>query len=136
MSDELHMPSTVDRSTIASFKKLKNSIIDQAVADIMRYTKSMEELGSAAEEKIRSGLGFTIEILISVMSLGDKNLLEDQLNWAKDRLPHDGVQPDHIMENMKILAGVINDLMTEKDAESIVPYMEWMIKRMEQVDHE
>jgi hypothetical protein len=136
MSDELNMPSTVDSSTIASFKKLKNSIIDQTVADIMRHTRYMEELGSAAEEKIRSGLDFTIEVLISVMSLGDKNLLEDQLTWAKDRLPHDGVQSDHIMENLKLLAGVIKDLMTEKDAESIVPYVEWMIKRMEQVDQE
>jgi len=135
MSDELNIPSTVNNSTTASFKKLKNTLIDRAAANIMLHTKSMDTLGNTAEEKIRSGLDFTIEVLISVMSLGDVNLLEDQLNWAKDRLPHDGIEPEHIMENMKILAGVINELMTKTDADSIAPYMQWMIKRMERMDH-
>jgi hypothetical protein len=136
MPDEPKIPSKVDHDTIASFKRLKNSLIDRAVSNIMLHSRSMDELGDTAEEKIRSGLDFTIEVLISVMSLADVNLLEDQLNWAKDRLPHDGIQPDHIMENMKILSGVINELMTETDADSIVPYLEWMIKRMERLDHQ
>ena len=73
------------------------------------------------------GMEFTTRMLESAMSLREVSILEYQLNWACDRLPHDGVALKHILIRLEIYREQIIEALTEEYASEITLYLDWMI---------
>ena len=51
-------------------------------------------------------------MLDAALATGEEVLLADQLTWALDRLPHDGVAPQHVLARFRILRDVVIARMT------------------------
>lgn len=92
----------------------------------MTRTDEVAHHGPDAERILTSGMDFTLKMLETAMAFGEVSILEDEMAWALDRLPHDGVTPRQIASRLKTLNGVINDLMPQDYASQINPYIEWM----------
>lgn len=58
----------------------------------MKNKNDIVQHGDEAEKLLKIGMEYITKMLESAMSLGEISLLKDQLSWACDRLPHDGVE--------------------------------------------
>jgi hypothetical protein len=121
----------VNQGALLAFKAARQSIIEQVVLRSLQRPEEVEHHGDEAAELITSGIEFTTRMLENTMPTGQTTLLEDQLAWALDRLPHDGVAPEHLLSRFEIYAGVVAELMETEDAHQINRYLEWMINRLE-----
>jgi hypothetical protein len=121
----------VDHDALSAFKSARQSINEQVVQRALQRPKETAQHGDQAAEMISSGIEFTTRMLENTMPTGQTALLEDQLAWALDRLPHDGVAPEHVLSRFTIYAGVVAELLETKDAQQINRYLEWMINRLE-----
>jgi hypothetical protein len=70
------------------------------------------------------------------MQVHSAEMLEHQLQWAWDRLPHDGVQHAHLVSRFQIIAQVINSDLPSQNAQEIDPFVQWMIERQNQLIQE
>lgn len=121
----------VNQSAMSAFKINRPMIIQEVVSRSMQRTEDTTQHGDQAEELITSGLEFTTRMLENTMPTGQTALLEDQLTWALDRLPHDRVAPEHLLSRFEIYTQVVAELMETEDAQQINRYLEWMINRLE-----
>ena len=118
---------------MSSFLQQKDTIIKNAVDEAVRYEDDMPYDSMKKETIIRYGFEYTTRMLEAVMAVGEIALFEDQITWAQDRLPHDGVQSKNILRLFKIYSKHISTSLSEQDASEIQPYMSWLIKRQEQL---
>lgn len=91
----------------------------------------MEHHGEKATELLTTGLEFTTKMLEVALSMGEVALLEDELKWAQDRLPHDGVQMEHVLNRFKIYRQVINETLPSGYANEINTFIDWMISYLQ-----
>ncbi len=67
------------------------------------------------------------------MTLGEVTFLEDQLNWARDRLPHDGVSMEHLLSRFKIYGEVVKETMSVEHSDEVIKFIDWMIAYQEEL---
>jgi len=120
----------ISKDTLMSLKEHEATIIEKAVEASMRRTDEVAHHGEEAVSLISSGMQFTLKMVETAMSFGDLAILDDEIRWALDRLPHDGVLPEHIVSRFEILKRVIRDVLLPEQAAQIVPYFEWMEARI------
>ena len=72
-------------------------------------------------------------VQIALTTTRQVSLLEDQLTWAMERLPHDGVVPAHILNRLRIYREVVGETLPERHANEIEPYLTWMIARQKEL---
>ena len=82
---------------------------------------------------LTTGLDFTTQALEVAMSLGDTSMLEYQLQWGIERLPHDGVQLADVLRRFQMLEQAIQAILLPQDAAQIEPYILWMIARQREL---
>ena len=75
------------------------------------------------------------KMLEAALLTGEIPLLEDVLTWAKDRLPHDGVTPEHVYHRFQIYREVIVDLLPDEFASEVIPYLDWMMTRQRELNN-
>ena len=85
------------------------------------------------KEKYSKGLQMVGHILESVICVGEKALLLDQLDWGKTRLPHEGISPEQVLENFKIYRATIREVLEEKYSSEILPYLDFLITGQEKI---
>jgi len=124
-------PPAAGEGTLEVFHKAKDAILQAAVARSMQQVEYVAPMGEEAENKIRAGFRFTLDILESAMASGKAALLEDQMTWSMDRLPHDGVSPAHVMHNFGLFTDIIGEKLPKKAAAEVTAYFDWMIQRMQ-----
>ncbi|MEW6011375.1 MAG: hypothetical protein AB1604_08785 [Euryarchaeota archaeon] len=117
----------VSPEALKSFKENSPRIIKKTVDISMERSKEVEHHGKKARELLSNGMEFTTRMLESAMSLGEVSILEYQLNWACDRLPHDGVALKHILKRLEIYREQIIEALPEEYASEITLYLDWMI---------
>lgn len=122
----------VSTQTLKEFENKKVEIINEVVNQSMRYDDEISHHGDNAHRLITSGVKFTTKMLEAAMATGEISLLEDQLTWAMDRLPYDGVKPEHILHRFIIYKEVIKDRVPKCHADEINQFITWMIKRQEE----
>jgi hypothetical protein len=61
--------------------------------------------------------------------------LEDELLWAKDRLPYDGVMMKHILSRFKIYHDVVNEIIPVKYTNEVNYFIDWMITRQNELTY-
>lgn len=76
--------------------------------------------GDQAERILSAGLEFAPRMLETAMQPHEPRLLDQQLDWAYERLPHDGVVPEHILSRFQIYAEVVGALLPAPHAEGSI----------------
>jgi len=84
-------------------------------------------------EKYQAGVDFVMMFLTSFLKYGGLSLMEDQLEWSRDRLPEDEFPLQEIQRSFKIVSEVFHDLLPEKVWTELKPYLDWMITRQEEI---
>jgi hypothetical protein len=137
MSDAKPLPQ-VSSQALAAFRDARPAIVQETVARVLAQEERMvghERALSVSKGKVQAkhmftaGLDFVLKMLDTVMSLDEPAIIDDQLAWVKQRLPHDGVRPKHIVVLFQILAEVLSDLLPDEYAEQVVPFVQWMLAR-------
>ena len=121
----------VSQEALQIFRAAAPQIIKESVDLALLEKADVVQHGDQAESVITAGLQFTTRMLDSAMSVGATALLGDELAWAKDRLPHDGVSMQQVSARLKIMREIILHKLPRKEAAEVVAYLDWMLKRME-----
>jgi len=99
----------------------------------MQHIDEIAHHGQEAQQLISSGIRFTTKMLTTAMATGEISLLEDQLTWAKDRLRHEGVKPEHLLHRLQIYSDVVQEILPEYQAQEINQFIKWMIQRQQEL---
>ena len=94
----------------------------------MQLGAPLASLGDRAEGIVKTGLGFTTRMLQAAMCVGEVALLADEMTWAKDRLPHDGVSMQLVLANLQLMRTVISEMLDPAHAREVLEYVDWMIE--------
>ncbi len=119
----------VGGEALEAFRAARADMMRGVVARSMERTDEVAHHGPRAELVLTGGLEYTFKMLEAAMAVGEVGILEDQLQWAAVRLPHDGVQPGHILSRFRILRDVVEATLPPDHAREIVPYLKWLIDR-------
>lgn len=121
----------ISPEALESFQENRNIIIKETVSRSLKRDHEVDHHGEKAPELLTTGLEFTTKMLEAAMSMGEVALLEDELKWAQDRLPHDGVQMEHVLNRFKIYREVINETLPSGYANEINTFIDWMISYLQ-----
>jgi hypothetical protein len=132
MSSKKYLPA-ISPEALASFKEKSPLIIKETVKRSLKRDKEVAHHGDQAEKLITSGLEFTTRMLEAAMGMGEISLLEDELSWAQDRLPHDGVEMEHVLSRFKIYRDVVKDTLPPEYAAEVNGFIEWMIVHQKEI---
>jgi hypothetical protein len=133
MTPDQSVLNPITPQALAAFKKHRLNIIQAVVTQSMKNMDEVAQHGDQAEEILTTGLDYTTQALQVSMQLGNVDMLEYQLQWSADRLPQDGVQPQHLVSRFDILAMVVASELTPVDAQEVNLYVKWLIERQKQL---
>ncbi|AUB59743.1 MAG: hypothetical protein KO318_03290 [Methanobacterium sp.] len=117
----------ISPEALSSFQENSASLIKETVSRSLKRDHEVVHHGEKAPELLTTGLEFTTKMLEAAMSMGEVALLEDELKWAKERLPHDGVKMEHVLHRFKIYRDVVQEILPSEYATEITAFMDWMI---------
>jgi hypothetical protein len=116
-----------------AFRKNQPRLNEILVTRLLAEPGQFDHLGDQAEITLKSGFEFTSSNLEACMLMNDASLLIDQLRWAKDRLPHDGISMDRMVKNLQVYCDVISDLLPQPYAAEIVNMIQNMISTQQAI---
>ena len=119
----------VSSEVLKEFGEKKDEIMKQTLVSWINKSEMQGLEINDISEKYRAGLVFTLDMLATAMMLNDPNLLEDQINWAVIRLPHDGISRTEMIENLLILREEVKSIMSMVNQKPVVVYLDWMIEK-------
>lgn len=117
----------ISPEALESFQENRDTLIKETVSRSLKRDYEVEHHGEKAPQLLTTGLEFTTKMMGAAMSMGEVVLLEDELKWAQDRLPHDGVQMEHVLNRFKIYRDVVNETLPSEYANEITTFIDWMI---------
>ena len=113
--------------TLAAFEAQRGELVKKTVARAMARPQEVAQHGVEAEQLLTVGLDFTTQALAVAMRLRDGEMLDQQLRWGNDRLPHDGVSAVQVLHRLEDLAEVVSATLAEGDAAVVNAYVKRMI---------
>ena len=130
MIDKLDLPA-VSAAALTEFEENEYHIISKVVEKAQtQISDSMPEGGS---EVLRAGMEFTVSSFRNAMNLGELTILENQINWGMDRLPHDGVKPTNVYQNFQLMADAVDELLSPESAQQIRAYVDWCVAKIKEM---
>jgi hypothetical protein len=121
----------ISKEALTSFQENKQKIIKETVNRSLKRQEEVEHHGQKAREILIAGLGFMTQNLEVAMTLGEVTFLHDQLNWARDRLPHDGVSMEHLLSRFQIYRDLVKETMSRQHSHEVIKYIDWMIEQQQ-----
>jgi hypothetical protein len=132
MSAKNDLPA-ISKEGLAAFRAAAPAIVRETAAQALSYTADVAQHGEQAASIITAGLEFTIRMLDSAMAVGATLLLEDELVWAKVRLPHDGVSMQQVAKRLKLMRQICLAKLPSSYGSEVVRYIDWMAERLETI---
>ena len=117
----------VPPETLLVYKNKRPMLVQQAVAQILKYQDWQTILGPNAEDILTSGMSFTAETLESIMAVSTPAIIDQQVSWGKDYLTGVGIAPQMVLKNLEILADVLNDTLPRTEYPELSEWMQMMI---------
>ena len=114
---------------LAAFRQQHAQIVRRVVGRLLAEPGRFAHLGERAEKILTAGIEFTTRDLETAMQVEAPVLLDEQLDWAHDRLPHDGIDPQRLLENLQIYAEVVAEVLPPAHAEQVNQYVQGMIAK-------
>jgi hypothetical protein len=84
-------------------------------------------LGRDAETMIESGLGYVSNILRAAMRYSEGEILKDELERGRERLPGYIVSPEIVHRNFERYKTALENRMPARDFAAIRPYLDMMM---------
>jgi len=109
------------------------SNIQAAVQNVMEFEIDTAYHGDKAENLMIIGFEFTSRMLEAMMAVGDISLLEDQFQWARERLCHEGVLPEHILHLFDVYRQAAKQHLPASVYAEVEPYLDWMLNRQQEI---
>jgi hypothetical protein len=123
----------ISKEALAAFREEKSAITQEVAARSLSREDEVAHHGEEAGRLVTSGIEFTTRMLEAAMTVGEITLLDDQLTWAMERLPHDGVSPQYVLNRFRIYRQVVEDVLPKPHASEITPFLDWMIARQREL---
>lgn len=118
----------VSPSTVANFLAHRQQIVRETAArSLVRTTVSQQ--GADAYHSLAVGLDFTTQALAVAMQLTNTSILDQQLQWANERLPYAGAGAEQLLTRFQLLADVVRETLDVQDAQAVNRYVEYLIYR-------
>ena len=127
-----HPVDKVSESALTEFRKQLGAVIERVVEKTLQVDQGKEDAPDHSK-LLPAGFEFTLKMLDGAASVGDLTLLEDQLKWAIQRLPHDGVAPHQLQERFETLVVILEEMLSAETWTEFKPYLAWMIFRQREL---
>jgi hypothetical protein len=121
---------SVSKEAITEFINARSEIIKEVVSRSMKVKEEIDHHGSNANQILTAGMEFTFKMLIASMQAGAPILLDDQAEWVKDRLPHDGISLGQMVNRIKRLMAVVEEKLPGDHAREINGYIAYLVGLM------
>ncbi len=122
-------PALVSAAAVAAFEHACPAIEQAVVTRALSQPEEVAQHGPAAAHVLSAGMGFLSQMLLAALKVNRVEVLEFQLQWAKDRLPHDGVQAAHILHRLHWYAEAVSAHLPAPLAAEVNGYVHWLIAR-------
>jgi len=126
-------PFSVSQDALAAFRSETPRIVTETASRSLELTDQVAHHGADAPRLITAGIEFTVKMLDAAMAAGESALLDDELHWALDRLPHDGVLPDHMLSRFALLGEVVKERLPASAAAEVGAAIQWMERRLREI---
>jgi len=126
MSELDELPE-VPPETLAHFEAERLGIVNLVVERSLKRRDEVAQHGEMAGQRLTMGLDFTTRALGIAMQLRNAELRRQQVVWGNDRLPHDSVEPQHILVRFHILGDVVRETLPLADAAIVNQYVDYLI---------
>ena len=123
----------VSQEALNAFRRETSRLVAETVSRALARKEEVAHHGAEAPRIITAGIEFTVRMLDAAMAAGEGVLLDDELRWSLDRLPHDGVLPEHLLSRFGLLWEVVKERMPTALAAEIAQVIEWMERRLPQL---
>ncbi len=119
----------VEPAAVAEFvekvSEIKSGILDRART---RFPAAMPQDGPKV---LDAGLDFILKGFASAMEMGELNILNYQIDWGMQRLPHDGVTPMNVLHTFRLVGEVVDELLQPAHARQVRAYVDWSVTKIE-----
>lgn len=122
---------TVPPATIAAFRAAGEAIVDVAARRVLERQTAQAPRGAKAERILREGMKHTTMALEAAMRFQAPDLLTQQMEWAQARLPHDGIAAIALLENLRLYADVVAEILPPTDGEQVGAYVAYLVRLQE-----
>lgn len=109
--------------------------IARIVVTRLLATPQVAAPGDPSERRLMAGVRFTTLALQTAIFLRNTDVLDAQLEWAADRLGHDGVAPEQLLALLLLYAEVVEQVLPPEPALVLNQYVQWMIRKQRQLMH-
>lgn len=125
MSDDTFKP--VSAETLAAFDAACAKVEEAVLMQCLAEDAPQRTMGPNAEVMIKTGLGFVSKMLRAAMGFSAGEILTDELEWGKTRLPAYGVSTVMVMKNFARYTKALSEVLTKEAFEEIRPYVDNML---------
>ena len=129
-------PFSVSKTALEAFRGASSQITAETSLRALARREEVAHHGADALRLISSGIEFTVRMLDAAMAAGESALLEDELRWALDRLPHDGVSAEHMLSRFALLREVVKERLSPSAASEVALVIDWMEQRLRELSAE
>lgn len=116
--------------TLVELEARRDHIIRSATERVLATTSGTGGRPAVDADTVSAGMNFTTQMLVNAMAVQEPAILEDQLSWARRRLPHDGVSDRMLLANLRIYAEVVGELLDPQSAGEVCGYVDRMIESL------
>ena len=125
MADNVYR--VVSPETLAAFDKVRAEVENDVLLRCLAEDAPEQTMGPDAEAMIKSGLGFVSRMLRAAMSFSAGEILADEMEWGKTRLPESGVSISMVLKNFQRYTESLSERLPAAAFGEIRPYVESMI---------
>jgi hypothetical protein len=125
----------VSKSALTEYRKLLGQMIEEVVEGVFEDSTQVEQ-GRDQLDLLPAGFEFTLKMLDGAASVGDLALLEDQLQWAVQHLPHQGILAEQLLTRFQLLETIMEEVLSAGTWAEFRPYLHWMITRQQELVEE
>ncbi len=117
----------VTPETLAAFDGACAEVEEEVRRICLEEDAPWRDMGPNAEIMIKTGLGFVSKMLRASLSFSAGEILSDQMEWGKTRLPEYGVSAGMILKNFERYAVALSKRLPKEAYAEIRPYLEFML---------
>jgi hypothetical protein len=129
MSDSIHSEDTA--AALAEFRKEKDDLVAETISRRMESNAEFEHLGGKANDIMVAGFGFLNRMLETVLEFDEFAIMEHQLEWSENRLPHDGVSGLMLLNNLRAYRQVVEERLSPTGGREVMRVLDRIVARLE-----
>lgn len=130
---EMNENTKVSPEALQAFRTEHLAINDLFLQKLLSETNQADHLGDESVSILRAGAEFMTSSMEAVIAVNQPALLLHQLDWAKDRLPQDGIDLPQLKKNLMIYQQVIEELLPPTFAKEIANLIHMMVDELTKI---